>query len=206
MFNNLSKIFPRALRASAIVAAALIFSGCSAGLQTYASYDRQVSFGQYKTFAFASDQAPKPEGAYQSLGERYLQQAVRKELSARGMSEAKEPQLLIAFNSASKEKIAQLPSMSTDVRHYVDAYGRVRTVAISGEPQIVQYTEGTMSVDVIDAKEKHVLWQGVAVGRKTIPKDNSLEDDINLMITKIFEKYPLGKLQPMNTQSTATQP
>ena len=188
------------LRSAVVIAAVLVFTGCSAGLQTYSSYDRQVTFGNYKIFAFASEQVPKPEGAYQSLDERYLQQAVRKELIGRGMTESQTPQVLIAFNSASQEKIAQLPSMSTDVRHYVDAYGRVRSVSISGEPQIVQYTEGTMSVDVIDAQEKQVLWQGVAVGRKTIPKDNSLEDDINRMITKIFEKYPLGKLQPMPTQ------
>ena len=53
-------------------------------------------------------------------------------------------------------------------------------------------TEGTLYIEIIDAKKKELIWQGK--GSRYIPKDiDAKERAINELVNKILEKYPPTK-------------
>ncbi|HAK77488.1 MAG TPA: hypothetical protein DCM71_11390 [Runella sp.] len=57
-----------------------------------------------------------------------------------------------------------------------------------GYPYQTQYTEGTLVIDILDAKTKEVLWEGVAQGTLS-GKINRIQNQINSSVRKMFTKY-----------------
>ena len=67
------------------------------------------------------------------------------------------------------------------------AGGRFSTTTINYDT----YVDGTLFVDMIDAKKNQLVWQGR--GTKTVDPDASQkkrEENINYAVKLIFEKYP----------------
>ena len=56
---------------------------------------------------------------------------------------------------------------------------------------VSQYTEGTINIDMVDARAKRMIWEGVAVGRL---KDNRSNDEVrdasNKGVANMFSGYP----------------
>jgi hypothetical protein len=60
-----------------------------------------------------------------------------------------------------------------------------------GQVDVYQYNEGTLIVDIVDAKTNQLVWRGTAT--KTIDESASPEQrEANLkeVVSRIFEKYP----------------
>jgi hypothetical protein len=53
-----------------------------------------------------------------------------------------------------------------------------------------QYTEGTLNIDLVDAKHRQLVWEGVAVGRVTEKHRENREAAINTAVAEIFKKFP----------------
>jgi len=56
--------------------------------------------------------------------------------------------------------------------------------------QVYRYTEGTMNVDLVDAKQKRLVWEGIAVGRVANLRPDQRAQRINSTISEIFANYP----------------
>ena len=195
MFKQVAKTMAKAAVLVCAAGGLVGLAGCAGGPQTYAVFDTTATFNQYRTFAFVADVEPTDAAPYRSLSTKYLQMAIRQELTARGLQEAKDAQLLVAFGVATKEKVASVPSLRTETYRYVDAAGRLRAIAVGTDNQVQQYTEGTLNIDVIDASQKQVVWQGVAVGKQAPPKNNDLQPQLAATVAKIFARYPVAKVQ-----------
>ena len=58
--------------------------------------------------------------------------------------------------------------------------------------QVYQYTEGTLNIDLVDARRKQLVWEGVAVG-EVQDQDQDLagsEQRAEKVVARIFAKYP----------------
>jgi hypothetical protein len=56
---------------------------------------------------------------------------------------------------------------------------------------VSQYTEGTVNVDMVDIKQKRMIWEGIAIGRVNEKETNSeLRADIMSGVAEMFENYP----------------
>ena len=56
---------------------------------------------------------------------------------------------------------------------------------------VSQYTEGTVNVDMVDARAKRMVWEGVAVGRLKEGRTNEeVSEAINQGVTNMFGGYP----------------
>jgi hypothetical protein len=56
---------------------------------------------------------------------------------------------------------------------------------------VSQYTEGTVNVDMVDVKQKRMIWEGVAIGRvNEKEKNDELRNDIHTGVAEMFEGYP----------------
>ena len=71
-------------------------------------------------------------------------------------------------------------------RYYYDpwvGYGAYQT-------EIDQYTEGTLTIDVVDAKAKKLVWEGSATGRITEKAVREMERSIDSAVKAIMADFP----------------
>jgi hypothetical protein len=170
--------------------AALLFAGCASGPSIFVNTDPAANFAAYRTYGFVAPLGTDRPG-YSSMLSQYLRTATARELEARGYQHSDTPDLLINFNVQTKDKIQTTTTPSGPA--YGGYYGyRSGYYGVWGgyDTQVTQYTEGTLTVDVVDAARKQLAWDGTAVGRVREKDRQNLQAAIDKVITQIFAKYP----------------
>ena len=73
-------------------------------------------------------------------------------------------------------------------------YRRGRYGAYGGYPatqtEVRQYTEGTLTIDLVDTRSDQLVWEGTAVGRVRESVRENLEEAVNNVVAEIFTRYP----------------
>jgi hypothetical protein len=170
----------------AAATATLLLGGCATGPTIRADEDPGANFALYNTYGFI----PELEGedfGYQSLLTQYLKNAISQEMEARGYRPAAEPDLLINFYVNTKEKIR---STTTPVSGGYYGYRRGYYGGWGGyETQVTQYTEGTLSIDIVDGARRQLVWEGNAVGRIKQSTLDDVEGAVNRVVPLIFQEF-----------------
>ena len=145
--------------------AAMFLAGCASGPSIYVNADPAANFSGYRTYNFMNPLGTDRPG-YSSVLSEYLRTAASRELEARGYRKGDNPDLLVNFNVQTKEKVqtTSVPSGPAYGGYYGYRSGYYGTWG-GYETQVTQYTEGTLTVDVVDAARKQLAWDGTAVGR-----------------------------------------
>lgn len=184
--------------AAALVGALASVYGCAAnGPKVHAIYEQTADFTAYKTYSLLDEVATDDSKPYLSLTDKYLREAVRQELNARGLTEQAGGDLLIGIHVSTKEKVTSttMPSRYGGYYGYRNRYGYAYGIGYGTETRVSQYTEGTLNIDVVDAAQKQVIWEGVAVGKLKEPKQETLKTDIAQVVDEIFKQYPVAEQQ-----------
>ncbi len=176
-------------------ALALLMVGCSSAPKIHSLYEQGVDFNQYQTFAFAESMNPQGE-EYLTLVDKYLRQAIREELLARGLREsaaAQESDLMVAYHVQTRDKteVYSRPRLHTGYYGYRGFHGYTYGMGYGTDIRTRHYTEGTLNIDVVDRSQKQLIWEGVAVGRLQEINNETLESEINKVVARIFKHYPL---------------
>lgn len=169
---------------------AALVAGCASGPSIYVNADPAANFAGYRTYNFMNPLGTDRPG-YSSVLSEYLRTAASRELEARGYTKSDNPDLLVNFNVQTKEKI-QSSTMPAGPA-YGGYYGyRSGYYGVWGgyETTVTQYTEGTLTVDVVDAARKQLAWDGTAVGRVREEARKNLQPAIDKVMTQIFAKFP----------------
>ena len=171
-----------------LLAMALIIGACASAPITYSNVDVNSDFTQYKTFGFFDNLATDRSG-YESTESRYLKAAVTREMSQRGFNNADEPDLKINFYVNTEEKIRSRQTPTTGGYYgyrgsYYGAWGGYET-------RIDQYTEGTLNIDVVDARSQKLVWEGAIVGKITEEVRKNLEAVIDEAVNEIYKQFPV---------------
>jgi Domain of unknown function (DUF4136) len=75
-------------------------------------------------------------------------------------------------------------------RGYSDYWGYHLAIP---ETHVQQYDQGTLVVDIADAREKELVWRGVAVGRvREQPTPEQTTERVNEVVAAILKKFPPG--------------
>jgi hypothetical protein len=115
----------------------------------------------------------------------YVQGAIEKRLAAKGYERAVtgEPDLLVHYHASVNQKVDVYES---DHR-YGYCYGNC-------EPQIVDYEQGTLVVDVVDRRTSKVVWRGWAQDVMTgvIDRQDRLKKQVDEGVTKMMVMLPRG--------------
>jgi hypothetical protein len=177
---------------------------CQTKPQVRADYDKSADFGRYRTFNFVSQPSTDKEG-YSSLLTEQLKAAVTGEMEKRGYMLADSPDLLINFSGKlqNMQEVRSSPS-PTPAPYYgyrTGMYGAWPGYA--NDVYTVNYTEGTLNIDIIDASHKAMVWEGVGVGEVTKEKLQDRQATLNKAVADIFAKFPFraGEAQPATTAS-----
>lgn len=177
-----------------IAVSTLTLSACSTAPRIHSVYEQGVDFSQYKTFSFLKSLEPEGE-EYLTLNDRYLREAISRELRARGFQEAEDSDLLVGYNVSTKEKVSAttFPSTSLGYYGYRGRYGYTYGLGYGTETRVNQYTEGTLNIDVVDRAQKQLIWEGVAIGRlKDRPSEN-FKAEIYDVVSAIFDQFPVAE-------------
>ena len=185
------KFNPTLYFACIIVAAAFAMS-CSPLLKVTSDYDKNANFQQYKTFALDTFSASQ---SLSQLNQNRISNAVKAEMVKKGFTESITPDMLVHI-SAIFEKQKSVSS-TTDYYGYGGFY---RPYAWGGGMgatgyttyNVQNYVDGSLIVDIADAKTKNLLWEGI--GNKEIDKPAKDPDTaIPAAVSEIMAGFPPGK-------------
>jgi starvation-inducible outer membrane lipoprotein len=176
-----------------LIAMVALLAGCASGPKIRSNTDPQANLSSYRTYGFVEPLGTDRTG-YSTIVSGQLKSAARRELDARGYTYAQDnPQLLVNFNAKLDDKLRvdSTPTASVAMgRGYYGYRGGFYSAWPAYETSVDQYTEGTLNVDVVDAAQKRLLWEGVAVGRVTEKTRENLGAAIDSTVAEIFKKFP----------------
>lgn len=169
----------------------LLAAGC-AGQRVSTDYSPATSFSHFRTFALVMP----PDTASRQLLDERVRNAVQAQLDAKGLTVAdrQNADLFVGYGVVDKTH--------TNIYSYRDGWGwgglgwRYWRYGVAWpmtvQHQIETYTDGTVVVNLIDAKTKQVVWQGEIADAVNLPVANPLRatQDIDTAVAKLFAKYP----------------
>ncbi|HET9447547.1 MAG TPA: DUF4136 domain-containing protein [Steroidobacteraceae bacterium] len=171
-----------------------LLAGCASGPKIRANTDPQANLSSYRTYGFVQPLGTDRAG-YSTIVSEQLKAAVRRELEARGYTYAQDnPQLLVNFNAKLDDKLRvdSAPTASIAMgRGYYGYRGGFYSAWPAYETSVDQYTQGTLNIDVVDASQKRLVWEGIAVGRVTQKTRENLGAAIDATVAEIFKKFPI---------------
>jgi hypothetical protein len=162
----------------------LFILGSCSSIRVNSDYDKNVDFSQYKTYAFHKQGIDRAQ--ISEFDKKRILHAIDNELSKKGMSKSENPDLLINILTKERERI--------DVDQYNAGWGYGwgygwNPYLWGGRTFVSSTTEGTLYIDLIDAKKKELVWEGQGVGYLTENYDKK-ESQINEYVAKILAQFP----------------
>jgi len=164
----------------------LFMSGCASGPQIRVDMDSRANIKAYKTFAFF-EPVSTDAAAYSSLISSRLKAATRAQLEKNGYTySATEPQLLVNFFL----KVVNKQELRSSGGYYGYRAGYYGTWTGYPYVETIDYKEGTLSVDLVDAQHKQLVWQGVAEGEVSEESQRNPGPAIDRVVAEIFSNFP----------------
>jgi hypothetical protein len=167
----------------------LLFAGLAsscASVDVAVDYDQQVNFDNYKTYAFFKpgiDQAKISD-----LDKKRILRAIDDELTAKGMIKSENPDVLISIMTETKERVNIYQNNFGFAWGWGWGWGGMPGGGVSSSTTV----EGTLFVDVIDAKKRELVWQGLGTDALTQRMDKK-EEKIREIVSEILSQYPPSK-------------
>jgi hypothetical protein len=174
------------------LAALALLAACATGPRVHTDTDPQADFSHYRTYGFYQPLAMEQSG-YSSYLSDQLKTSIRREMDARGYRfDAASPDLKVNFQGVIRERTDVYQVPRSDVRFFYSYRARsyVGFPVWYDETRISQYTEGTLTVDLVDAAKNRLVWTGDAIGRVTQKTAQQRAVAADQAISAIFAKYP----------------
>jgi len=180
--------------ASWLVALALVLlSACSSGPTVRTDADPGADFSGYRAWAFYEPIAMEANGYTSPTSER-VRAAVTREMEARGyVYDSSAPDLKVNFQGLVQDKTDVYTMPRTDWQYYYSYRARsyVAVPVWYDQAQVSRYREGTLTVDLVDARANRLVWTGSAIGRipaKQTPEQRAVA--VDEAVAAVFAQYP----------------
>lgn len=188
------------MRAVALVTVltALLLSqvGCSSYPLT-TDYDLDYDFAALERFAIKTERHQPESSDYVSpLALDRLRNSLQFELGKFYLQDIHQPDFWVQYHVVVEDKVS--------VRQYDDYYGYQHSYsrwhgaypyrAPTTRTEVNEYQQGTVVVDMIDAKTNKAIWRGVVTG-KVKERDNPQDSEqaIRELVEKMLEDFPPDK-------------
>jgi len=175
----------KSLKFTSLLLVLFVFTSCTT-VRVVSDYDRQANFNEYKSFAFYKPGIDKAE--ISDLDKIRILRAINSELAAKGMNKSESPDLLVSIFTKERERINVYNNnfgwgWGWNPWWYGGYYGN----------SVSRSTEGSLYIDLIDAKTNELVWQGVGSARLiTSGNIEKKEARIREIVREILMKYPPG--------------
>lgn len=164
-----------------------LLSSCGSGFEAFSDHDKSVNLQDYKTYSWQNIQEIESKGSnplyYNELNDKRIKEAVNAEMGKRGFSEInKDGQLQLHYHILVEDKIES--SIEPAGVQYNNR------IANPKQLNIYQYRQGTLIVDIMDAKKNILVWRGWATDVITNSMKKNPEAAISQAVAAIFKKFP----------------
>lgn len=162
--------------------ALVLFAGCTTTGPAISSHpDTGVNYSSYKSFMMLkpSGLAPDRNAAITPMLVRELREEATQAFTAKGLAKSPDAyaDALILVHGGLHDKL--------EVQELGLGYGRLGRGL--GHQELSSTTEGSLFVDVFDAKTRELVWRGSAVAEVSgMPKP----DEIKSVLNSIIARYP----------------
>ncbi|KAA9347041.1 DUF4136 domain-containing protein [Larkinella humicola] len=166
-------------------------------------YDRSVDFSKFKTFAWCTPDIQVGKNPIYSspLITQNIENTVTDELTKRNITLLPEnPDILVGFHTYTEKKtqtVSNGPALTPMFYPFGFRGGwRYMPYGFGNWPyqwntgfHNVQYTEGMLILDIVDAHSKQLIWRGTIAGAVDNPAH--IEKEVSKGIHKIMKEYPV---------------
>ncbi|MDK2770985.1 MAG: DUF4136 domain-containing protein [Flavobacterium sp.] len=156
-------------------------TSCSS-VRVNADYDKKASFDSYKTFAYLKSGIDKAE--ISDLDKKRILYAIDEVMATKGFSKVENPDVLISIFTKERERV--------DVYNNMGFGWGWNPYWGMGYTNVTTTPEGTLFIDIIDAKTKELVWQGQGAGYLTTNPEKK-DARIKEFVSKILAQYPPQK-------------
>ncbi len=164
---------------------AAVFTSCSS-VRVVTDYDLQANFGEYNNYAFYKPGIDQAE--ISDLDKRRILRAIDSELSAKGMMKNENADLLVSIFTKERDRV--------DVYNNNFGWGwgwgwNPWFYGGFNGSNVSTTTEGTLYIDLVDAKTKQLVWQGI--GSMRLHQYDNIEKKearIREIVQEIIAQYP----------------
>jgi len=159
----------------------LVALGTAFAQQVATDYDHHANFAQYKTYSWKKIKSADP------LWDSRIQNAVNEQLVLKGWTpvDSDGDLAIVAIKTTQTQRTLQT---------FYNGFGggwRWRGFGGLGEATTTEqdYKEGTLIIDIYDAKTKQLIWRGSA---EDVLSNNTQKNEKNLDkgVAKMFKKFP----------------
>jgi hypothetical protein len=164
-------------------------AGCSPEIRVYTDHDPEYDLLNYRTFDWSQKtniEAGNNPLYYNELNDKRIKTAVREQLAKRGYTQVdKNPELILHYHIIIDDRSVITPE---PYGYYYGPYW------MSMRTNVYQYTEGTLILDLMDAKTNSLVWRGWAVSAiDMVYTSEEVDKLIKTAIAKVFRKFPYTK-------------
>ncbi|WP_417886462.1 DUF4136 domain-containing protein [Zunongwangia sp.] len=146
-------------------------------------YDHEANFDSYNSFAFFKPGIDKAE--ISDLDKKRIMRAIETSMTQKGFEKSKNPDLLVSIFTKTNENI----NIYQNNPGWGYGWGWSPWYWNSGFNTVNRTSDGTLYIDLIDAKTKELVWQGMGTAALA-EKVSKKQERINEIVFKILEKYP----------------
>jgi hypothetical protein len=174
-----------------VVLATVFMAACSSGPRIITNSDPSADWSQLRTFGFY-EPLGTDQGSVRSLISNQLLDSTTREMENAGFARSdSQPDLLINFVLSTRETLQTRPSSSASVHHGRGRYGTWSGWSMSGSTtEVVQRTEGTLGIDIIDRARNQLVWEGAASQRVTDSTRRNQAEVLDAAVMDIFMSFP----------------
>ncbi len=175
----------------------LFLLGCAPTVKVRSDSSPDVNLSQFGTYNFFSKLGVEQEG-YSGLLGQHFRDAVSAQLNSRGFSISDSPQLQVNVTVSKDDKIRV--NTYQDPYLYGGYYGGARRgywgapMYYGGGTQttVRQYTQAYVYIDLVDAQQHKMVWQGVATFVLTEKMQAQVRDAVTRTVAEIFTQFPIA--------------
>ena len=158
-----------------------ILTSCSS-VYVNMDYDKKANFENYKTYAYNKISVDKLE--ISDLDKKRILYALDAAMPTKGFSKSENPDVLINIFTKERERVNVYNNMG-----WGPGWGWGMGWGMGmGFTQTTTTPEGTLYIDIVDAKTKELVWQGIGTGYLTTNFEKK-DERIAEFVSKILEKY-----------------
>ena len=153
--------------------------------------ERLLSLAGFQTFSYLQPLSTD-NGNVRTILSNELIDATTNELEMAGLRYVESGgDLLVNFVVSTRETLQTRPSSSASIHHGRGRYGTWGGYSMSmSTTEVVQRTEGTVGIDIIDASQLQLVWEGAASGRVTDRVRENRAEAINVAVREILAQFP----------------
>jgi hypothetical protein len=186
-------IFSPLLKPIGLLLVSALLGACASGPNVIANRAPDFDIANYRTFDFMQPLSTD-NGNVRSLVSMNMMAAAERELEMAGLRRSTEnPDLLVNFLASTRQTLSSQPSSGVSMGVRGGRYGTWGGYSVgvsTSTNNVVQQTEGTLAIDIIDASRNMLVWEGALSGRVTSGVRENLETAIDKAVTDILAEFP----------------